>query len=116
MTGDAYTLVSPEEESYARAIERAAGRKIERRTLEGFDYHAPAETRLEVPQSERIAAIRARKADDRGRAKAKAARRTNGGTERAAAPPRAPLSPRSTGRGRRPAGPGRGAPRDRAPR
>jgi ATP-dependent RNA helicase RhlE len=116
MTGDAYTLVSPEEESYARAIERAAGRKIERRTLEGFDYHAPAEARLEVPQAERIAAIRARKADDRTRAKANAARRTNGGTERAPTAPRNPTLPRSPGRGRRPAGPGRGAPRDRAPR
>jgi len=38
MTGDAFTLVSPEEESIVRKIERTMGRKIERRTLDGFDY------------------------------------------------------------------------------
>ncbi len=79
LTGDAYTLVSPEEESTVKAIERTVGRAIERRKIEGFDYNAPAEARLEVPQQERIAAIRARKADDRTRAKANAARRQNGG-------------------------------------
>jgi ATP-dependent RNA helicase RhlE len=53
MTGDAYTLVSPEEEGTIRAIERTLGRAIERRTVKGFDYHAPAESRLEAPGRER---------------------------------------------------------------
>ena len=53
MTGDAYTLVSPEEEPTIRAIERALGRTIERRTVGGFDYQAPAESRLEAPGRER---------------------------------------------------------------
>lgn len=79
MTGDAYTLVSPEEEGTVRAIEHAVGRTIERRRIEGFDYEAAAEAKLEVPQRERIAAIRARKADDRARAAVNAARRENGG-------------------------------------
>jgi ATP-dependent RNA helicase RhlE len=79
MTGDAYTLVSPEEESTVRAIEHAVGRTIERRKIEGFNYDAAAEAKLEVPQRERIAAIRARKADDRSRAAVNAARRENGG-------------------------------------
>lgn len=40
MTGDAFTFVSPEEEGDLRAIERAVGKRIERRTLQGFDPHA----------------------------------------------------------------------------
>ena len=54
MTGDAYTLVSPEEEGTIRAIERTLGRTIERRVVQGFDYHAPAESRLEAPGRERF--------------------------------------------------------------
>ena len=74
-TGEAFTLVSPEEELDLRAIEKAISRKLPRRTVEGFDYkHRPTE-RLEIPIAERIAAIRARKAEDRVRAKAKVARR-----------------------------------------
>ena len=80
-TGDAFTFVSPEEEQDLRAIERALGRRLPRITLPGFDYSAAPTERLEVPIAERIAAIRARKADERSRAKAKAERRgsTTGG-------------------------------------
>src|SRR5215470_18065372 len=75
MTGDAYTFVSPEEEADLRQIEKAIGKRLPRITVPGFDYaKAPAE-RFEVPLHERIAAIRARKADERARAKAKAERR-----------------------------------------
>jgi ATP-dependent RNA helicase RhlE len=73
--GEAFTLVSPEEENDLRAIEKAIGRKLTRRTIPGFDYkHVPTE-RLEIPIAQRIAAIRARKAEDRARAKAKLERR-----------------------------------------
>jgi ATP-dependent RNA helicase RhlE len=70
-TGEAYTFVAPEEEGDVRAIERAVGRSIERRTLEGFDYSAAEEERFEVPVGERIAAMREqrRKARDRQREK-----------------------------------------------
>ncbi|HVE65671.1 MAG TPA: helicase-related protein, partial [Thermoanaerobaculia bacterium] len=74
-TGDAFTFVAPEEEQDLRAIERALGRRLPRITLAGFDYTAAPAERLEVPIAERIAAIRARKADERSRAKAKAERR-----------------------------------------
>lgn len=37
-TGDAFTLVTPEDASSLRALERVMGKPIERRTLEGFDY------------------------------------------------------------------------------
>ncbi|MEK0431066.1 MAG: hypothetical protein RL139_870, partial [Gemmatimonadota bacterium] len=74
-TGEAFTLVSPEEEGDLRAIEKAIGKKLPRRTLPGFDYHHRPVERFEVPIAERIAAIRARKAEERARAKEKAARR-----------------------------------------
>ena len=44
-TGDAYTLVSHEDEDTVRQIERMMKAKIERRTLEGFNYKADAPPR-----------------------------------------------------------------------
>ncbi len=75
MTGDAFTFVSPEEEADLRAIEKAIGKRLPRVTVPGFDYSRRPAERLEVPLAERIAAIRARKAEERSRAKAKAQRR-----------------------------------------
>ncbi len=78
-SGEAFTLVSPEEEADLRSIEKAIARKLPRRTLEGFNYgHVPVE-RFEVPIAERIAAIRARKAEERARAKAKLERKNSHG-------------------------------------
>jgi ATP-dependent RNA helicase RhlE len=74
-TGDAFTFVAPEEEPELRGIERAIGRRLPRVTVPDFDYRAKPETKLEIPLAERIAQIRAKKAEDRERAKAKAARR-----------------------------------------
>jgi ATP-dependent RNA helicase RhlE len=73
--GDALTLVSPEEEADFRAIERVVGTRIERLKLPGFDYAARTAERLEVPLAERIAAIRAQRADERARARVNAERR-----------------------------------------
>ena len=78
-TGDAFTFVAPEEEGELRQIERAVGKRLPRVILPDFNYSARAEARLEVPLAERIAAIRAKKAEDRTRAKAKAERRARGG-------------------------------------
>ena len=75
MTGDAFTFVAPEEEGELKAIERAIGRSLPRVTLPDFDYKARPDAKLEVPLRERIAAIRARKAEERARAQAKAARK-----------------------------------------
>jgi ATP-dependent RNA helicase RhlE len=74
-TGDAFTFVAPDEESDLAAIERAIGKRLPRVTLPGFDYMQRTTERFEVPIRERITAIRARKADERARAKANAARR-----------------------------------------
>jgi ATP-dependent RNA helicase RhlE len=73
--GDAVTFVSHEEEGDFRAIERAVGRRIERITLPNFDYKARTAERLEVPLAQRIAEIRARKSDERARARTNAERR-----------------------------------------
>ena len=75
MTGSAYTLVSTEEEGDLRAIERAIGRRLPRVTIPDFDYTARSGEQLEVPRAQRIAEIRARKAEERARAKANAERR-----------------------------------------
>jgi len=63
--GDALTLVAPAEEADLRALERAVGARIERRTLAGFDYASKPAERLEVPLADRIAAIRAQRAQHR---------------------------------------------------
>src|SRR5262249_22801688 len=75
MTGDAFTFVSPEEQTDLAQIERAIGKRLPRITVPGFDYSkAPAE-RFEIPIQERIAQIRARKAEERARPRERAERR-----------------------------------------
>jgi ATP-dependent RNA helicase RhlE len=44
-TGDAFTLVTREDEPIVRGIERVLGEKIERRTIKGFDYSKQAPAR-----------------------------------------------------------------------
>ena len=73
--GDALSLVSPGEEADFRTIERSLGTRIERVAVPGFDYRQKAAERFEVPLADRIARIRARKADDRARGRANAQRR-----------------------------------------
>ncbi|MFN8654200.1 MAG: DEAD/DEAH box helicase [Gemmatimonadales bacterium] len=114
-TGDAFTFVSPEEEGELRAIERAIGRRLPRVTVPDFDYHARPEVKLEVPLAERIAAIRARKAEERARAKVKAERRAahqkaeDERRQRPAHPPRrGPEAPRGEGGGESRSGAGGG--------
>jgi len=43
-TGEAYTLVTPEDADAVLAVERVLGQKLERRTLPGFGYHLPPPT------------------------------------------------------------------------
>ena len=93
MTGDAFTFVAPEEEGELRAIERAIGKRLPRITLPGFDYTKRPAERFEVPIGERIAAIRARKAEERARARINAERRAQ---QTSAAPARTDGTPRPT--------------------
>jgi ATP-dependent RNA helicase RhlE len=103
-TGEAFTFASPDEGEELRAIERAIGKALPRVTLPDFDYTAKPTGKLEVPLAERIAALRAKRADDRARAKAKEERRAaaaaGGGASRPASKPAA----RSGAKSARPAG------------
>jgi ATP-dependent RNA helicase RhlE len=90
--GDAITLVSPAEESDLRSIERAVGTRIPRLTLPGFDYAMKPPERLEVPLADRIAAIRARRTEER---------RGHAAADRSA---RHALRPQPDSRGGQPAG------------
>jgi ATP-dependent RNA helicase RhlE len=106
-TGDAFTFVSPEEESDLRAIEKALGRRLPRVTVPGFDYRAAPAEKLEIPIAERIAAIRARKAGERQRAREKSERRAlheSREKERAAMPRPAAHAPAGHGRPGQPSG------------
>jgi ATP-dependent RNA helicase RhlE len=47
-TGDAFTFMTREDEPIVRSIERILGEKVERRTLEGFDYTKPVLSRSTV--------------------------------------------------------------------
>jgi ATP-dependent RNA helicase RhlE len=99
LTGSAFTLVSPEEEGNLRAIEKLIAKRLPRVTVPDFDYAARGEARLEVPLAQRIAEIRARKSEDRARARANAERRAAAHVRQGA--------PRPAGQGAGPSGPGR---------
>jgi ATP-dependent RNA helicase RhlE len=96
-TGDAITLVSPEDEGDFKRIERALGSKLTRVRLDGFAYEAVPEERLEVSRNHRIAAIRAQKAVGRSRAAAKEAKEAKEGAAARSSRPRS----RRFGAGRR---------------
>ncbi len=101
MVGDAFTFVSEEELGELHAIERAVGQRLTRLTVAGFDYQAKPEERFEIPIQERIAAIRARKAEERARAKAKAEKKAQREAEE-----KARLEQRARQKGERGARPG----------
>jgi ATP-dependent RNA helicase RhlE len=123
MTGDAITFVAQDEENDLRAIERAIGKRLPRVSVPDFDYKQKPAERLEIPIHERIAAIRARKAEDRARSAAKAARKVAAASQpaRPSGPSRPPAHARPSGPPRpgahaRPSGPSRPpAPRPAAP-
>jgi ATP-dependent RNA helicase RhlE len=60
-TGDAFLLVSPQEEPDLRRIERAIGKRLPRVTLPAFDYAQKPAEKLERPLGERLAEIRSRR-------------------------------------------------------
>ncbi len=100
-TGNAFTLVAPEEEAGLRAIERGIGKRIPRKTLPDFDYRRTSEARFEVPLAERIAVIRNRKREERARALLKAERRSSTACGPAVRPTVLAGAKRTRGRGPR---------------
>jgi ATP-dependent RNA helicase RhlE len=121
-TGDAFTLVTPEDRDMVRAIERAMNSALERRTLAGFDYNAaaPAASKGGSNRPYESRAPRAPQHQPSGQAGRPAGRRpssSNGAPN--GAPSRAPAAPHSNGpasrspsSSRNPAG-SRGAPSGR---
>ena len=89
-TGEAFTFVSPEEQSELAAIERAIGRKLPSITLPDFDYAARPAARLEVPVAQRIAQHRARQGGRARGAGSSPAHSTNAGHAGRGAPRRGP--------------------------
>jgi ATP-dependent RNA helicase RhlE len=65
LTGDAFLFVSPEEEADVRRIERVLGIRLPRVTLSGFDYTKKPAEKLEIPLSQRLASMRAQRAQGR---------------------------------------------------
>ncbi len=107
LTGEAYTFVARDEEDELRSIERAIGKALPRVTLPDFDYTKKPEGKFEVPQAERIAAIRAQRSVERQRAREKAERKATGGARPTSGPP---ASSGGTAKRRRPRrGGGRGS-------
>jgi ATP-dependent RNA helicase RhlE len=103
MTGEAFTFVSPQEESELKDIERVLGRRLPRVTVPDFDYAARPQAKLEIPLAQRIAEIRARKRGERERAAANAARRS--AAQRGRPVPASPPQAEGGHRPHRPSGP-----------
>ena len=117
-TGDAFTFVSPEEEGDLAQIERAISKRLPRVVVQGFDYASRPTQRFEVPIAERIAEIRARKAEERKRAKEKAERRAvqgGGGGPQSGGRSGGARAADGAGRPAAPGGSGRGAPASSRP-
>ncbi|WP_425145525.1 DEAD/DEAH box helicase [Deinococcus sp.] len=111
LSGTAITLFSREEEDGLRAIERFTGQKIERATLEGFDYAAKPSEGLEIPLRDRLAAHRAQRGGAQGHARpASAQQGPSQGRAQTARPSGQPSQPRgASGNQPRPQNPSRPA-------
>jgi ATP-dependent RNA helicase RhlE len=109
-TGEALTFMAPEERAPLAAIERAIGRPLPRVTLPDFDYAARPAGRLEIPLAERLAAMRAQKAQARARAgqsrPGPASRTGPGGRSHGGGPDRAGRRPHAGRDGEPPLPPG----------
>ena len=96
LTGSAFTLVAPDDEENLRGDRTGDRAAPAARHASGFRLSGAAAASLEVPHAQRIAEIRARKAEERARARVNAARRGQGA--RAQGPSHG--EPRRWGRGR----------------
>ena len=95
-TGDAFTLVTPEDRDMVRAIERAMNTALERRTLAGFDYNAAAPAISKGGQN-RPYESRAPRSPQRSPSSYPAGRRPSSNGAPSHAPSHAPAAPHSNG-------------------
>jgi len=89
LTGDAFTFVSPAEETDMLRIEKAIGKRLPRIIVPDFDYRAVPVRRLELSSSERRAIARARKtghAGGRGGSRPRKPSSGDGGRDRPSTP------------------------------
>ena len=61
LSGEAISLISPQEEYNLKRIESLLGEKLPRRKIDDFDYDAQPKEALEIPLSIRLAAYRAQR-------------------------------------------------------
>lgn len=87
MKGIAFTLLSSGEVYDFRRIETHIGKKINRITLEDFDYAERPKESLEIPLNVRLAAHRAKRSDERKRSAAKANNKKSADTKSTKAEP-----------------------------
>lgn len=86
-TGDAFTLITPDDEDLIRKLEKIMGHKLERRTIKGFNYTVPTPPPVSpapVPQAQ--AGRRPRGADVRPASAPRRAKRAPASTLREAHP------------------------------
>ncbi|UFS71018.1 DEAD/DEAH box helicase [Geomonas sp. RF6] len=108
-TGDAFTMVTAEDEPMVRSIERVLGSKLARRKIDGFDYTVPAptkDTEFARPPREPRGPGKQKPKTEAGQGGAAAGQRPAGHHPRGAAHGQRPAgsSPRPAGSGQRPAG------------
>ncbi len=65
--GDAFTLLDADEISHASSIERFIGQKVERRRVEGFNYHYSTLLDADAPTPEKLAKIFSRRKKGKSR-------------------------------------------------
>lgn len=99
LTGDAFTFVSPQEESDLTRIERAIGKRLPRITVPDFDYRALPEGRLEQSNAERRAAGRSSRPSTGARRPAPAGRSSSGSGRSPGGQGRRPSGQGSSGKG-----------------
>ncbi len=92
--GDAFTLMSPEEQSDLTAIERFLGRSIPRVTVPDFDYHRAHAARTSDGHAEHDGGRRGG-----GRGRGRTGRGSSGGPARPATPPQGSKPHAGSGRG-----------------
>ncbi|MED5471708.1 MAG: C-terminal helicase domain-containing protein, partial [Verrucomicrobiota bacterium] len=65
--GDAFTLLAADELDHAASVERFIGQKIERRKIEGFNYHYTTLLDEDAPTPEKLAKVFSRRKKGGGR-------------------------------------------------
>lgn len=88
LTGEAFTFAAPDESDELRAIERTVGKPLLRVTAPDFDYQSKPAGQFEIPLKDRIAKIRAERAEARARARAKEERKAAAPAGQAVKPPK----------------------------